>query len=204
MSKTISKIIFEIKICTKTGLHIGASGVGMEIGGIDGRVIKTHAGTPYIPGSSLKGKLRFLLEHEYGKDDEKIKKLFGVSADINQGNDLVEDEYLTRLIFRDLYMDRNDEDSWQEIKTENVITYENGVLSATPRTNERVRTGVNFMGEIILTSYGKDDNNALDQYEERLRKGIQILETDYLGGNGTRGYGQVTIELKQKSTLRKK
>ena len=51
------------KIVVRSGLHIGAGKDTIEIGGIDNPVIKhPHTQEPYIPGSSLKGKLRFLFE----------------------------------------------------------------------------------------------------------------------------------------------
>ena len=54
------------KILLKSGLHIGGNKDTMQIGGIDNPVIKNPlTNMPYIPGSSLKGKMRFLLEHYY-------------------------------------------------------------------------------------------------------------------------------------------
>lgn len=55
------------KIILKSGLHIGAGDTEMRIGGTDNTVIK-HPYTlePYIPGSSLKGKIRSLLEMRSG------------------------------------------------------------------------------------------------------------------------------------------
>ena len=51
------------KIVLKTGLHIGAGSDEIHIGGIDTPVVKDPLkGWPYIPGSSLKGKIRTLLE----------------------------------------------------------------------------------------------------------------------------------------------
>ena len=58
--KDIIKIRGQIEL--KTGLHIGGSKDDIEIGGIDSPVIKTPGGEPYIPGSSLKGKMRSLTE----------------------------------------------------------------------------------------------------------------------------------------------
>lgn len=57
--------IFSLKgqITLKTGLHIGGGDDTMKIGGIDNQVIKDiNTNKPYIPGSSLKGKMRSLLE----------------------------------------------------------------------------------------------------------------------------------------------
>jgi CRISPR-associated protein Csm3 len=57
-----------------TGLHIGGSTTVIEIGGKDNPVIK-HPITkePYIPGSSLKGKMRSLLEWRLGLIDDREK-----------------------------------------------------------------------------------------------------------------------------------
>lgn len=63
------------KILLISGLHIGGSDAGVKIGGIDNPVIKnpvTHM--PYIPGSSLKGKIRSLLEAYYGLEDEQFNR----------------------------------------------------------------------------------------------------------------------------------
>ena len=54
-----------------TGLHIGAGDSEMHIGGVDNTVIKhPHTQSPYIPGSSLKGKMRSLLEWRSGCADD--------------------------------------------------------------------------------------------------------------------------------------
>ncbi len=51
------------KIILKTGLHIGAGDTEMHIGGTDNPVVKhPHTNEPYIPGSSIKGKVRSLVE----------------------------------------------------------------------------------------------------------------------------------------------
>jgi CRISPR-associated protein Csm3 len=55
----------DIKGCLEclTGLHIGASRENMEIGALDSPVVRDPITLePYIPGSSLKGKLRALME----------------------------------------------------------------------------------------------------------------------------------------------
>ena len=91
-----------------TGLHIGAGDLEMRIGGVDNVVIRNPRNNePYIPGSSLKGKIRSLLEWRSGvvqpgplglKDlDERdssalavlaILQLFGVSGDADMDDAL--------------------------------------------------------------------------------------------------------------------
>jgi len=61
------KYLLRADLLCKTGLHIGGSTTGLEIGGVDNPVIKDPiTGEPYIPGSSLKGKLRSLTEWSLG------------------------------------------------------------------------------------------------------------------------------------------
>src|SRR6202158_182855 len=62
----IGKLILEGDLECQTGLHIGAGKGSLEIGGADNPVVKDAFGLPYIPGSSLRGKLRSLLENSLG------------------------------------------------------------------------------------------------------------------------------------------
>lgn len=81
--------LVEFELLALTGLRVGGSKENFEIGGLDNPVIKTTAtipgyygdkdmpaGTPYIPGSSLKGKMRSLLEWAMGRVEENIQKAF--------------------------------------------------------------------------------------------------------------------------------
>ncbi len=62
----LGKLILEGQITCETGLHIGAGKGSLEIGGADNPVVKDAFGIPYIPGSSLRGRLRSLLEQTSG------------------------------------------------------------------------------------------------------------------------------------------
>jgi CRISPR-associated protein Csm3 len=64
--KLIGKLILEGDLDCQTGLHIGAGKGSLEIGGADNPVVKDAFGLPYIPGSSLRGKLRSMLEQATG------------------------------------------------------------------------------------------------------------------------------------------
>jgi CRISPR-associated protein Csm3 len=64
--KLIGKLILEGEMHCETGLHIGAGKGSLEIGGSDNPVVKDAQGRPYIPGSSLRGKIRSLLEQYSG------------------------------------------------------------------------------------------------------------------------------------------
>jgi CRISPR-associated protein Csm3 len=62
----IGKLILSGDLHCETGLHIGAGKGSLEIGGADNPVVKDAFGLPYIPGSSLRGRIRSLLEHALG------------------------------------------------------------------------------------------------------------------------------------------
>ena len=64
--KLIGKLILEGELHCETGLHIGAGKGSLEIGGADNPVVKDSFGRPYVPGSSLRGRLRALLEQASG------------------------------------------------------------------------------------------------------------------------------------------
>jgi CRISPR-associated protein Csm3 len=64
--KLIGKLILDGELSCQTGLHIGAGKGSLDIGGADNPVVKDAHGLPYIPGSSLRGRLRSLLEQANG------------------------------------------------------------------------------------------------------------------------------------------
>jgi len=217
MKKLQKKYILKGKIVAKTGLHIGGTNQQMGIGGPDNLVIRNPlTQLPIIPGSSLKGKMRSLLELALGKyntdtsghkklgdvgDDPVITQLFGLSADKNDLN-----THASRLIVRDaelIYDDSNPEDvkKWEntdmlysEAKTEVVI---NRLTSAaTPRTFERIPAGAEFEYEMVVNIVA--DDNEVEKVEKDLLSlladGMKLLEMDYLGGNGSRGYGKIKFK----------
>jgi CRISPR-associated protein Csm3 len=64
--KLIGKLILEGEMHCETGLHIGAGKGSLEIGGADNPVVKDSHGRPYVPGSTLRGRIRSLLEQATG------------------------------------------------------------------------------------------------------------------------------------------
>lgn len=199
MKKEIRKIEIEIL----TGMHIGAGNDAVQIGGVDSSVIKDPVSSfPYIPGSSLKGKIRCLLETEggYSEKDDTINDYFGPTSDYLK---LKKDdkEYIqkpTRLIFRDLTLSDQDKEKFRngeittEFKTEIVIDRNKGTAKdGGLRSIERVPPSVRFKGEILIRYFDNELDNILSVFS----KGIELLNNDYLGGSGSRGYGAVKIEL---------
>ncbi|SFM60419.1 type III-A CRISPR-associated RAMP protein Csm3 [Thermodesulforhabdus norvegica] len=211
----------------KTGLHIGAGDIEMHIGGTDNPVVK-HPFTfePYIPGSSLKGKIRSLLELKSGliaytegkplsikslenangnsrKLGEAIIKIFGTSG--------AEEEALkgfgpTRISVSDCMLSERCREQAREgkmvlteVKPENSINRITGTAQ-NPRFTERVPAGVEFDFFISLKIFDGDDSKYL---EKVLLEGMKLLELDTLGGNGSRGYGRIKFHF-ENSNLQKR
>jgi len=206
MEKLVKKIKIQTTITLLTGLHIGGNSDNVEIGGIDNPVIKlaTKENQPYIPGSSLKGKMRCLLEQadgarEVGLSDE-VNNLFGITESkahktSNQPSKLiVRDAMLTKASAAELRGCETLEMPYTESKWENVINRVKGAAEH-PRQSERVPAGAVFNAEFIINVW---DDDKEEQLINLFEKGISLLENDYLGGSGSRGYGQVKFgELKK-------
>jgi len=211
--------IKEIKgrIVLESGLHIGAGDTEMHIGGTDNPVIKhPHSGLPYITGSSLKGKVRALLEMESGlmiKTDgkplqasqlkglegiqkEKCTKILKIFGSSGADSEEISEIGSTRVSFADCPVN----DEWQkkvreerlgffEVKSENTINRIRGTAEH-PRFVERVPADTEFDFNVCLKILGEEDN-ALFEY---LLLGLKLLEMDALGGSGSRGYGKIKFD----------
>lgn len=199
MKQLVKKIKIQTSITLMTGLHIGGSSDNVEIGGIDNPVIKlaTRGNEPYIPGSSLKGKMRCLLEQAAGASqvgmDKSVNNLFGITENktLKTGNQpsklIVRDAMLSNESKEALLACDNLDMPYTENKWENVIDRTKGVAEH-PRQSERVPAGAVFNAEFVLNVWDDDKENQL---MELFMKGIKLLENDYLGGSGSRGYGQI-------------
>ena len=190
------KLVIEGTIVIKTGMHIGGSSDFSAIGAIDSPVVRdTLTRLPLIPGSSLKGKMRYLLAKELNNgillnepnnDQDEILRLFGSSE-----KDKIR---RARLKFNDIKLSNLAElktfnVSSTEVKFENTIDRETAV--ATPRQIERVIAGSKFDFEIF---YNLDDIKEVEKDFENIKQGFDLLEFDYLGGHGTRGSGRIAFE----------
>ena len=194
MSLEIRKVRGTIKLIT--GLHIGAGTDEIHIGGIDNPVVKDRNGYPYIPGSSIKGKIRSLLELADGiafggkpsttekSPDSLIPKMFGDTSGFNR----------TRLLFRDSFLSESSKQilfensiSATEAKNENSINRLKGVAE-NPRITERAISDLEFDFEIIVRLF---DDDSEEDFKSTLIRGMRMLELDALGGSGSRGYGKV-------------
>lgn len=194
MEKLVKKIKIRTKITLVTGLHIGGSGDNVEIGGIDNPVIKiaTKDNQPYIPGSSLKGKMRSLLEQIEGAanigDNDKVNNAFGFAKKNMPSKIIVRDSFLTPESEMLLRTSDNLDMPYTEGKWENVIDRVKGTAEH-PRQTERVPAGAEFDVEFVINVWDNDGEG--DELVAMLEKGIRLIENDYIGGSGSRGYGQV-------------
>ena len=177
-----------------TGLHIGGSSAFSAIGAVDSPVIMdTRTNQPMITGSSLKGKMRALLAKQYNTtiaktaddDAECLTNLFGSAKSKKE----------SRVLFTDMFLDNLDElkraglTGATEVKFENSISRMTAV--ANPRQIERVVRGAQFPMQLIYEYTDKTDEETLLQDFRILKEGFKLLEYDYLGGSGSRGYGRI-------------
>lgn len=216
------KIFITGHIVAETGLHIGGSKASLDIGGVDLNVIKTPRGVPFIPGSSLKGKLRALLARVAGSmavtqrdlddlglkksiSDEKvphIRDIFGLPGDehADKKADEAKPQQVTRLLVRDAdldvehfqkeFGDAEMDFDYSDVKWENRINRKTGTAQD-PRQLERVPAGARFSFELVYDVY---DDNKTAEHLIHLRTAMRLLEGDYLGGQGSRGYGKIVFD----------
>ena len=209
MKQLVKKIKINTSITLITGLHIGGNSENVEIGGIDNSVIKlaSKGDVPYIPGSSLKGKMRCLLEQAAGAPkvglDEKVNNLFGITESkanntSNQPSKIIVRDAMLSEDSKKMLLDCDNLDMpYTENKFENVIDRVKGIAQH-PRQTERVPAGAEFNTEFIINVWDDDDEQELLALFE---KGIRLLENDYLGGSGSRGYGQIKFGEMKKTEL---
>lgn len=209
------KVVITGEIEAVTGLHIGGTTGGLDIGGVDLPVLR-HPVTqePYIPGSSLRGKLRSLLDryiptelnqeigqvtiHSCQEEDDYnncvVCRLFGLPGE----RDFAQP---ARLIVRDVPLSSRSAEElrgkraglpFTEVKTE--VAIDRVTSAAVPRQHERVPAGSVFAPcEMVFSIYSLNGRG----YEADLAlfpqvfQAMELLEDDYLGGQGSRGSGKV-------------
>jgi CRISPR-associated protein Csm3 len=208
------RVRVEGRIELLSGLHIGAGKDSVEIGGIDNPVIKhPHTGEPYIPGSSLKGKLRFLLEWGFGtvRDDgqawgfndqqpvdaaDPVLRIFGNAIKEWSGGP-------TRLIMRDCALSQPDAQKFRQSATEffeekpevTIDRCKGRALDGGLRFTERVPAGASFDFAMVFRLYDTGDGGARDRAcLNWTLQGLHLLEQDAIGGSGSRGYGRIRFQ----------
>lgn len=206
--KLSKKILIKGEIEALSGLLIGGSNTAMGIGGPDKMVIRNPiTNEPYIPGSTLKGKMRSLLEISYGyiREVKMGNVKFGPCDDPSKITTVLfgsartdEQQRPSRVIFRDgvllngeKFRDKTDL-PFTESKTEVVI--DRITSAAMPRTFERVPAGAKFELDIVLNIFDQDSKPEKELLTHTLR-GLQMIQDDYLGGSGSRGSGRVKFRI---------
>src|SRR5699024_7755014 len=86
--------------------------------------------------------------------------------------------------------------AYTETKFENTINRLTSV--ANPRQIERVTRGTEFDFQII---YNVENEEEVEEDFNNIKKGIQLIENDYLGGGGTRGNGRVHFNIEDIETV---
>jgi len=216
------RVFLRAEIELITGLHIGGAAGGLEIGGVDKPVIRNaRTGQPYIPGSSLKGKLRSLTEKAYG-----APQTFSINRDVFVHLPESAEQYRqhrmiagvfgtlperrgfrisnpTRLTVRDVQLTSNSVAELSRMRTDlpfTEIKWEAAIdrvtSAAAPRQIERVPAGAVFgPAELIFSVYvGTGEASAeVAGLFDHVVEALGHLEDDYLGGMGSRGNGQVRL-----------
>jgi CRISPR-associated protein Csm3 len=194
----------------RTGLHIGAGKNDIGIGGLDNPVQRDPATRlPVIPGSSLKGKLRTLLEWRYGlqgrdngpymgepesPEGTKVLRIFGALPKV--GGNQVWPHGPGRLKVADLKVISSPEDPEDlfEEKPETAMDRLSGtVLGKTLRTTERVVSGTEFRLDISFRCFKSENLQTADELKlfQEVLQGLELVALDGLGGSTSRGYGRV-------------
>lgn len=217
----------DFEIVVVDGLRIGGSGGDLEIGGtVDANLAAIRdpvTGEPYLPGSSIKGKLRSIAEKIYGTfrmDGQRgqtqvrmqssdgspcrcgqvecnVCPVFGAHMNTRGPSAptriTVRDAHFTD-DYRVVYKQKLAETGrYFEQKTENLVNRKTGTAEH-PRTGERVPSGARFQGRIILRTYDTDGARK-ETYVKTIEQALGLLqEADSLGASGSRGFGTVRFE----------
>jgi len=208
MIQLSKKILLRGTIILKTGMHIGGTFSAMDIGGPDSSVIRNPMDNiPFIPGSSLKGKMRALMEIADGTAGNRNMGVIkhGPANDPSTtsaqlfGNISKDHQIPSRIIVRDaplitegVNFDYTDL-PYAESKTETTVDRVNS--RAMPRQIERVPAGAMFSMEMILNVFKEEANQ--DSLIRNVLRGLALVKDDYLGGHGSRGYGRVVFDIQQ-------
>ena len=206
--KDIKKIDGVIELLT--GTRVGGSSDTIEIGGNDSPIVRNPLNNePYIPGSSLKGKMRMFMEWLEGKVDESgnvhsckeencpICRVFGRGA----GDSEVAKSGPTRISVKDANLTQESREVLEKLREkvgfDTEWKYENNInrltSKATPRNSERVPAGIKFEFSISYKVLDMNDGGKVDEelFEKVVLRGLKSLLIDGIGGGVSRGNGQI-------------
>jgi len=203
MPQLVKKIIIRGHILAETGIMVGGNNTAFEIGGTDKTVVRNPVTRlPYIPGSSIKGKMRSLFELSRGQI-QSDGRTFGPTQNpkheaaqffghINRNDE--KKQQPSRLIVRDGELLnpkdlKNAELEYTEVKAENSI--DRITSEANPRFFERVPKGARFGLNMVINVFDHDING--ENFLRYAFEALGLAQDDYLGGGGSRGNGQVSF-----------
>ncbi len=200
-------------ITNRSSLRIGGNDPGIDIGGVDNPVIRDPVTrVPYIPGSSIKGKLRSILEYRYGKvrrddrgqarpcgcarEDCPVCILFGPHFnprhELGPSRLLVRDAFMQQASIQRLEPLAQQGGLYTAVKTETMIDRATGIAAqGTLRTQEIVPAGSKFDLVMSVRVFESDNPQRLASW---LREALDMLPNEALGGSGSRGYGWVELK----------
>ncbi len=209
--KIVGRIFVNFEIHALTGLHIGGAAGTLAIGNVDNPVIRNPlTKEPYVPGSSLRGKMRSQLEKLLGLEQNfRINNIYIHSAETKEEYEaspllhifgISASEFATaptRLIVRDAALNKQTREDFDNARTDlpyTEVKWEAAIdrvtSAATPRQQERVPAGAIFDGALTFTLYNDQDTELFNT----VIRGLELVEEDYLGGQGARGSGQVAFK----------
>lgn len=212
--KSIKNIEATIELVT--GMRVGGSTDIIEIGGNDSPVVRNPLSKElYIPGSSIKGKMRMLMEWVEGKIDNNgnvhtcsdpscpVCRIFGRGAKESEEAK----SGPTRIAVKDAYLTKKSRERLEELKNRTGLDtewkYENNInrltSAATPRNSERIPAGISFKFNVSYKVLDMEDDGNLDEglFEHVVLRALKGLEIEGIGGGVSRGNGQIKfIELK--------
>lgn len=228
MTKLLGKVIIEGKIRALTGLHVGGSSTGMEIGGVDSVVVRDSiTRRPYIPGSSLKGSLRSLMERSEGKpfnnrvansrihmckelkdfEECSVCRVFGVTADSIQLPEEAESgenenaiPTLTRLMVRDALMTEETAKTLEKAETDLLFTDVKTEVVIDRITSQATPRRIERVPAGSQFKFGMIFNVFVKEDAKFLKyvfQAMTLLEDDSLGGQGSRGYGKIEFDIEK-------
>lgn len=201
------KISGEIK--AKTGLHIGGISDSIDKGGIDSPVIKNPiTNEPYIPGSSLRGKMRSLLEKKNALCSNPLVRLEEIAKGIWMeaypekkyqdesthrakksevcrvfGDSSCKEAVPSVLIVRDAFYNKPTREKYMQEKlpvteAKLEIAVDRITSHALPRTIERVPAGACFEFEVIYKVQTYDNGEFVTDDDCAEKKSNKALLKD--------------------------
>lgn len=215
--KLIGYVTIKGVIESLTGIHVGGTADSIDKGGIDNPIIKNPVtNEPYIPGSSLRGRIRSILEKALGKDlDQLVADIYIHRGETDTdpksceichifGTTTEKHTIPSILIVRDCLLNEDSKKEYMdgrlpitEAKMETAI--DRITSAAHPRTIERVPAGAKFDFELIYRvqsdetgCFSEEDNSTVKNDLKLILLAMELIEKKCgLGGNTSRGYGQV-------------